>query len=298
MTRVALVASLLALALAAPAAAGDEAPRLSVQRRWRLAAVAFDADPRLRLERVFARTARTIERELPGLELDVSEPVRSYPLPSGGVGGTDRAVAEAALRAAEADGLAIGEFDVIFVFTPHVRGPYFGLSHLDVEAKDGTTARAALIHTRPIGLAYRSLLATLEGRPLPGFQTEEPLPPRVREAVARVLALLGPLVERADRSPRLAEPFLAATLAHEFGHFLAPGDLDVRDGYQERWLAHATGEQDNPDGHGLECCMYKGRGLEFYVRKLLVTRGRLVRFCDPCREQMGCAPRAPRRVRF
>src|SRR5690606_1083148 len=128
--------------LGAPALAADESPRLSVQRRWRLAAVALDADPGLRIERVFARTARAIERELPGLELEASEPLRAYPLPSGGVGGTNQAIAEAALRAAEADGLAIAEYDVIFVFTPHVRGAYFGLSHLDVQAKDGEVARA------------------------------------------------------------------------------------------------------------------------------------------------------------
>jgi hypothetical protein len=58
-------------------------------------------------------------------------------------------------------------------------------------------------------------------------------------------------------------------------------------------MPHATGEGDelNPWGHGVDCCMYKGRDLGLYARKLIAMRGRVVVFCDRCRERLGCARR-------
>ncbi len=286
------------LLLSSPVTAQEPAG-LTVQTRWRLGAIGLDADPRLDLDRTLRRTARAIERELPGLSLEVAAPVVRRRLPaSEGTPPTNGELAAAALGLAEDAGVDWAACDVVFVFTPHVHKRYLGIAHvLPTLQGGGSTPRVALIHTRPFALLYRSLLDTLAGRTLPGFQAEEPLPPEVAAALERLLALLGPLVERLGDLPAVRERLIEPTLAHEFGHFLAPGDRDVKDGYQEPWLRHATGERDNPDGHALDCCMYKGRGLRFYLQKALATRGRLVRFCEPCRERLGC-PRAPRRALF
>ncbi len=87
--------------------------------------------------------------------------------------------------------------------------------------------------------------------------------------------------------PRIRESLLEPTLAHELGHFFAAGDRDIRDGYQEAWLRHATGPTDNPDGHDIECVMYKGRDARFYIDKIIAIRFRAIVFCDPCRERFG-----------
>ncbi len=271
-----------------------EAQELTVQRSWKLLAVGLDAPADLRVEPLLLACEDALERELPGLEVRFARGAyRNHQLEKAQTQGlNNQALAALALRLAEASGQAIASFDVVFVFTPHLRKSYLGLSHLEGRDRRGRSARAALIQTRPFPALARGLRASLEGQPLKGFAAEErPLDPRLRQALLRLLQRGERPLRRLCELPGIREALLAPTLAHEFGHFLAPGDLDVRDGYQEGWLRHATGPRDNPEAHQVSCCMYKGRGLRFYLDKLLAIRGRLVRFCDPCRKQLGCAQR-------
>ncbi|MCW8140512.1 MAG: hypothetical protein KIT58_16560, partial [Planctomycetota bacterium] len=167
---------------------------------------------------------------------------------------------------------------------------YFGHAHIDARDRHGRAVRAARIHTAPGKLIVDGLARTLAGEApadgLPGGRASGP-----GRALGQALARLRPALTPAlDRGLAL-EAILLPTIAHELGHFFAPGDRDVRDGYQAPWLRHATGPGDNPEGHGVECVMFKGRDAAFYARKALATGGRLVRFCDRCRERLGCGRR-------
>lgn len=275
----------------APGQVGDEGG-LQVQRTWRLLAIGLGVGGSLRAERVLRRAERGLRRELPGLDVrfdvDAWRDVRPPEEPL-----DDDALVAFAVRAVEAMGVEPASYDVVFVLSPRYREPYFGHAHLGAADRLGRAVRGARIHTAPGALLVDGLLRALAGEPpAPG------LPPgRTRDAtgaprgLARTLAALRPgLVAALDHGLAL-EAALLPTIAHELGHFFAPGDRDVRDGYQAPWLRHATGPDDNPEGHGVECVMYKGRDAAFYVRKVLAVRGRLVRFCDRCRERLGCRPR-------
>ncbi|MGE0707842.1 MAG: hypothetical protein AB7N76_12965 [Planctomycetota bacterium] len=291
------------LLLAAPARAGDprqplserrpsaaQAAGLTVQRRWRLLALELDTDPRLELRRWLPRYARAIERELPGLEvsfdverwrrLETSPPERARLLALDPER-RDAEVVRTGLGLGLAAGLDLADYDAVFVVTPLASDRLFGLSHIDLRDARGRVVRGGLINTRPLEVLAQGLLRTLAGQ-----QSGAEAGGEGREGEQA-----GRLVRALSRVRELRERLLAPTIAHELGHFLAPGDRDVRDGYQRPWLQHATGPDDNPEGHGVECCMFKGRDLRFWVEKVLSTRGRLVLFCDACRKQLGCDPR-------
>jgi hypothetical protein len=277
------------LVLSLPAAAG--AQELKVQRTWRLAAVGLDANPRLGMPRMLERVARGIERELPGLEVSFDvERYRSYRL-QGAAPQSNHDLVRKALRLAEADGLSTADYDVVFVFSPHARRN-LGQSHLDATDAKGRPVRGALIHSRPFELLYEGIVDTLQGRPVPGFPAgEQVLPEPLRRLLVRLLGMGRKALRALSELPVIREALLAPTVAHELGHFLAVGDTNIRDGYQAPWLRHATGPEDNPEKHDVSCVMYKGRSARFYVEKLIAIRGRLVVFCDACREQMGCRRR-------
>lgn len=282
---------LASLLLAAPARAQAPAPALRVQRSWRLLAIGLGVGEALRPKRVLRRAERGLRRELPGLDVRF-DLARWSDVP----GPEDRALSDDelvayAVREVEAGGVEPADYDVVFVLSPLYREPYFGHAHIEASDRRGRAVRAARIHTAPGALIVDGVLRALAGEsPAPG------MPPGAARggpsrALARALGAARPgLVAALDRGLAL-EVALLPTIAHELGHFLAPGDLDVRDGYQAPWTRHATGPDDNPEGHGVECVMYKGRDAAFYARKLLATRGRLIRFCDRCRERLGCAGR-------
>lgn len=265
------------LLLAAPPAAAQ-----TVQREWRLLAVGLDTDPGLDAPALLARVERGLRRELPGLEprLDVAR-WRSFPAPAALLGPVpaaardqrDDALVRAALARADEAGLEPATYDVVFVLSPRFTGSYFGRAHIDWTDRRGRAARAALIQTAPGALIVDGVLRALE-------RDAPPL-------AALLRALRAALVRLLDR-PALAALAIEPTLAHELGHFFAPGDLDVKDGYQAPWLRHAEADDRNPEGHRVECVMFKGRDAAFYLRKLAATRGRLVVFCDPCRAKLGC----------
>ena len=239
------------------------------------------------------RTAKSIREELPGLEVTFDVPRwRNYPSESEEVFKNDSAIVRYGMRAAEDNGVKVWEYDVVFVFSPRYQGRYFGRSHVRYKSRDGHAGRGALILTKPFRLIHGGMMDALGDKdPPPGFSPDKPI-----ELVERLKGPLRGLLERARggleatlEAPGIREAILAPTIAHELGHFFAPGDLDIRDGYETEWMRHATGPDDNPENHGIECCMYKGRTPSFYVRKVLAIRGRLVIFCDECRRQLGCA---------
>lgn len=288
MTRL-LCCLLLCGLLCGAARAQDGGPR--VQRTWRLLAVGLDVGPGLRVRALLRGVERGLRRELPGLELrfdldgwrDLQGPAQVA---------DDGELLLAALSRAEAAGLEPAEYDVVFVLTPRCREPYFGQAHRAAwRDRRGRAGRGVLIHSAPFDLLHRGLLEGLEGGgPFPA-ERELDLPPALRRALAGALRAGREPLEALSRLPGLREALLAPTIAHELGHCFAPGDPDVRDGYDQPWLRHATGPADNPEGHDLECCLYKGRGPRFYLEKLLATRGRLIVFCDPCREKLGLPAR-------
>jgi hypothetical protein len=273
-----LTACLAGLLLAGPAAAQEPAGGgLRVQRTWRLLAVGLGAGPSLRAERVLRAAERGLRRELPGLDVrfDVDR-WRDVPAPSRGEALTDDELVAFAVREAEAAGLEPADYDVVFVFSPLYREAFFGHAHIRAVDRRGRPVRAARIHTAPGRLLVDGALRSLGGGP---------------RGLERSLRALRPGLVAALDHGLARELALLPTIAHELGHFFAPGDLDVRDGYQAPWTRHATGPDDNPDRHGVECVMFKGRDPAFFARKLLATRGRLIRFCDGCRERLGCRRR-------
>ena len=288
-SRLFLGSLLLALWPLAPAGAQE----LTVQRTWRLAAIGLEADARLDVRRVLEICERGFARELPGLEITFDvERYRSYRLPAGfdrRTLTTNHDVVQQALKLAEADGLDVAGYDVVFVLTPLATDELFGLSHIPYTDRRGREARGALIHSAPFSVLHRGVVDALQERYPPGFYPpqRQPLPEGVRSLLVSLLRLLRIPLKVLCELPFVREALLAPTIAHELGHFFAPGDLNVRDGYQEAWLSHSTGPNDNPDGHALECVMYKGRDARFYVEKALAIRGRLVVFCDGCREKLG-----------
>lgn len=284
---------LLTLLLAgAPFATAQPAPQEpTVQRTWRLLAIGLDAGPRLRMDALLRGVERALSRELPGLSIrfdrdrwrDLRGPARLA---------DDGQLLRAALDAAQAAGLEPASYDVTFVLSPRCQEPWFGQAHR-VEWRDprGRAARAVLVHSEPFALVHQGLLESLEGSGAFPAEEQAALPDPLRRALACSLrAGRAPLAALA-RLPGLREALLAPTIAHELGHCFAPGDRDVRDGYDRPWLQHATGPDDNPDGHGVECVLYKGRGPGFYLQKLVATRGRLIVFCDACREKLGLGGR-------
>ncbi|MCO5165521.1 MAG: hypothetical protein M9894_04015 [Planctomycetes bacterium] len=287
-----LATAALAAALAAPAAAQEGG--LTVQRSWRLLAVGLGAGPEVRPRRLLGRAERGLRRELPGLDVRFDRGAwRDVPLPEGAAALDDDALVAFAVQAAEALGVEPADYDVVFVLSPAWRAPYFGEAHVEARDRRGRAVRAARIHTAPGRLIVEGLARTLAGE-----SPAEGLPPGRASgpgrALGRTLERLRPALTPAlDRGLAL-EAIVLPTIAHELGHFFAPGDRDIRDGYQAPWLRHATGPDDNPEGHGVECVMFKGRDAAFYARKALATGGRLVRFCDRCRERLGCRGSARR----
>lgn len=261
------------LPLLGASARGQDAPRLTVQPRWRLLAIGLDVGPALRAERLLRRAERGLRRELPGLDVTFDRGRwRDFARPDGAAALDDDALVQAAVTASDEAGLDPAGYDVVFVLSPLWREDYFGHAHIEARDRSGRAVRAARIHTAPGRLIVEGLLRGLE------------------RGEARRGELVRALAGVFDRGLAL-EAVLLPTLAHELGHFFAPGDLDIRDGYQAPWLAHAEGDDDNPAGHEVDCVMFKGRDLAFYVRKALAVRGRLVRFCEPCRTKLGCPPR-------
>lgn len=292
--------AILALALtllvapAARAQAPGPAPTrqgLTVQRTWRLLAIGLGVGSSVRAERVLRRAERGLRRELPGLDVRFDAARwRDVPAPPAEDALTDDELVAYAIREVEAGGVEPADYDVVFVLSPRYREPFFGHAHIAAADRRGRPVRAARIHTAPGALVVDGVLRTLAGEsPAPGLPSGAAS--EGGRALARALERLRPrLVAALDRGLAL-EAALLPTIAHELGHFLAPGDLDIRDGYQAPWTRHATGPDDNPDEHGVECVMYKGRDAAFYVRKLVAARGRLIRFCDRCRERLGCRRR-------
>src|SRR5690606_12122876 len=125
--------------------------------------------------------------------------------------------------------------------------PYFGQAHRAAwRDRQGRAGRGVLIHSAPFDLLHRGLLEGLEGGgPFPA-ERELALPPALRRTVATALRAGRARLEARSRPPGLREALLAPTIAHELGRFFAPGDLHVRDGYDQPWLRHATGPADNP----------------------------------------------------
>lgn len=262
------------LALVTATAAGQEpAPALTVQERWRLLAVGLGVGPALRApQRVLRRAERGLRRELPGLDVSFDRARwRDFPRPAGAL--DDDALVQAAVTACDEAGLDPASYDVVFVLSPLYAEPYFGHAHIAARDRSGRAVRAARIHTAPGRFLLEGVLEAVA---------------RGDERAGELLRAFGPRLAPVFDHGLALEVIVLPTLAHELGHFFAPGDLDIRDGYQREWLQHATGPDDNPARHELECVMYKGRDAAFYVRKLLAVRGRLVRFCDACRAKLGC----------
>jgi hypothetical protein len=266
-------AALIALLLAATTASAQE---LTVQREWRVLVVGLGVGEGLDVPRALERARRGIERELPGLRVRF-EGWRDVEAPADALG--DDELVAYAVREAEAAGLEPADFDVTFVLSPLYREPFFGYAHIDVRDRRGRSVRGGRIQTAPGRLILDGVEAALR---------EGAVDPALAEPLRRLLEAGRPALERLLASRLVREAAIVSTLAHELGHFLAPGDLDVRDGYDRPWLRHATSPEDNPEGHGLECVMFKGRSLDFYLRKVVAMRGRLVRFCDACRTKLGC----------
>ncbi len=240
----------------------------TVQTDWSLAAVGVECE--LSMPWLLRSCAQGIERELPGLRVGFDVPAyREVGAPEAEL--DDFALVRWAIAQAEADGLAVADYDVVFVFSPRFQSA-FGYSHIDTEDSAGRQVRGAFVATD----SYPQLEALLRA-----------------EAGTEVDALLaewGPSLRGLLRLPGVREAIVAPTVAHELGHFLAPGDGDIRDGYQAPWIKHATSEDDNPDGHGIECCMHKGGSVSAILRKLAAQQGRLIAFCDTCRERLGLPP--------
>jgi hypothetical protein len=284
---------MLACLAGAPAALADGEPRLTVQKEWKLLAVGVAVDPDLDLLAVVRSTEQAMRRELPGIDLHFDlERYRAFPRPGKEL--NDRALVRHGMRAAEDAGIDLADYDICFVFSPLYKERYFGFSHVSYRTQDKATSLGAAIQTAPAKLLYSGMVDALDGRHPEGFKPEEPGP-----LSKRLSGTLSGLLKRnkerllgALELPYLREAIISPTIAHEFGHFLAPGDPDIRDGYQKPWLKHATGPEDNPENHTIDCCMYKGRSLDFYAKKalrMIRMGGRLVVFCDNCRAKLGCA---------
>ncbi len=269
---------LLCLAVAALPLAAQQP---QVQTDWQLAAVGVDVGD-FDVEALLRACEPAIERELPGLQLDFDlEHYLGLVGPREQLG--DEELVRWALAEAEAAGLAIAAYDVVFVFSPRFQGA-FGRSHIGCRDAAGQAARGAFVLTDAYDMVEEQVLAAIERSPLlGGSMLAEPVGAQLRQ----LIVAQRPLLQTLFRLPGVREAAAAPTVAHEFGHFLAPGDLDIRDGYQTPWVKHALSEQDNPDQHGIECCMHKGGSIEAILRKLSVQAPRLIAFCDTCRSRLG-----------
>lgn len=275
------------------------ADELTVQCDWKLLGIGLEAPDELALAELMAYSEWAIERELPGLDLqfDLAR-VKNYKRPLTKMG--DRELVAYAVAKAEADGAKVADYDIVFVFSPLFKGPYFGYSHIGCKDKDGRAVRGCLITTRMTEVALAGAQRGIDklekeaqesGRKL---TWREQLRIRANTMAKRVLDEVTPLAVRWTDRPFVREALIAPTVAHEFGHFLAAGDKNIRDGYETPWLRHATGPDDNPDGHSIDCCMYKqnqGDQVRFWLEKLVSMKGHLVVFCDACRKRMGCKAR-------
>ena len=75
-----------------------------------------------------------------------------------------------------------------------------------------------------------------------------------------------------------------ATTVHEFGHFLAPGTASIR---KTSTLPGAVENgQDEPTLHDEDCVMWTPTARSLLTK--LAGFPRVIRFCDHCRERLGC----------
>ncbi len=102
----------------------------------------------------------------------------------------------------------------------------------------------------------------------------------------RAAAELSEFSRRLLGGSRVLRHALVLTTCHEFGHFLSPGDRDVKDGIDGQWLQKGS-PGENPDAHGVECIMYNAFTPDSIVAKARTAFPDGVRYCDRCRQRLG-----------
>lgn len=233
-------------------------------------------DDGLGLARLAEDIQRRIEHDLPGVDVvlgpalryEAADDVETLP-ETLGAEAADIEIGRRALARAEADEV-VSRYDVALVFSPFITG-HAGLAQQVYQGAYGEETRFAVVSADPA----RHVDRFLENNVPAGDDRTRRMVEALRPALARVLAT-------ADIRRWVVE----TVAVHEFGHFLAPGDLDVRDGYEAPWIGHG-GDGSVPGEHGLGCIMDKEVSIESALAKLV--RFALARddFCASCHEALG-----------
>ncbi|MBI4615374.1 MAG: hypothetical protein HY720_17285 [Planctomycetes bacterium] len=265
--------ALLAFVLLFPGLGTASSDELTVQARWRVGVVTAGWDKPYSAREVVVEAGRYVSRELSGIEWEVLEgEVAIPPLAEPG----DEAL-QTSLEANTAADFPLAACDFLVVFAPfEEESRYYGYALASFRPGGDPRARAiwfTAVNLRPEKVVLGGLAREMAKRGL-------------ADEGNRLAAALAPLSERLLGDGRVLRHSLVATTVHEFGHFLAPGDPDVKDGLQAPWIKNGDPD-DNPDGHALECVMYTPKSARSVLAKATRAFPDGIRFCDACKERLG-----------
>ncbi len=250
---------------------------LTVQSHWKIGVVTLSWSSSYEAREVVVEAGEFVARELPGIHWAILPQTLRLTAPQH----VSRRSIQKTLESSIKPQAGLSDVDLVVVFAPlSSTARYYGYAlnrFRPQKLESENPIWYTVINTRPERVMVASVQHKLAQRGL-------------KKLPNSWFQRLDPLSRWVDRQTPWVRHGLVSTIVHEFGHFLAPGDFNVRDGIQGRWIANGSAEK-NPDRHEAHCIMYLPGSTHSIWSKARDAWPDGIRYCRQCRQRLGVGSR-------